>query len=284
MREHEALFGDFYINMVRSGEAGGQMSEVLQRLSEHLERMREARENVVSALIYPAILVLVSIISVFVMLAFVVPQFESLFHNMGSALPLPTRIIVAAGKFMSQYGWIVVLALVGIGWSMKRWWSTPDGRAWRDAKVLKVPAFGNLATRFEVARFARTLGTLLGNGVPVLSALGIAIDTIGNRYLRARMAGVPARVKQGTRFAEALGEVNFLSPVALNMLRIGEETGRLDSMLIEVARVGDIEVQSATKRVLTMLEPLLILTLGLVIGAIIISLLMGILSVNDLAG
>lgn len=284
LRKHEDLFGDFYINMVRSGEAGGQMAEVLERLAEHLERMRAARENVISALIYPAILVAVSVLSVFFMLAFVVPQFESLFRDMGQALPLPTRIIVGVGKFMSGYGWVFVLAAGAMTWGMRNWWRTPEGRAWRDRKLLGIPALGAVVARFEATRFARTMGTLLGNGVPILTALGIAIDTIGNRHLRAALAEVPGHVKQGMRFGEALGKTQFLSPIALNMVRIGEETGSLGSMLLQVAHVGDNEVQAATKRALTMLEPLLILTLGLVIGAIIISLLMGILSVNDLAG
>lgn len=283
LREHEALFGDFYINMVRSGEAGGQMAEVLQRLAEHLERMRAARESVTSALMYPAILVLVSIVSIAIMLGFVVPQFESLFRGMGEALPLATRIVIAVGNFFKHWGWALVLAVSAWVWLLRRWWRTPRGRQSRDARMAHLPVFGTIVRKFEVTRFTRTLGTLLGNGVPILGALAIAIETIGNLELRARLVDVPGSVKQGTRFAEALSKVDFLSPVALNMVRVGEETGRLDSMLLEVARVGDTEVQAATKRALTLLEPLLILTLGLAIGAIIISILMGIISVNELA-
>lgn len=280
---HQALFGDFYINMVRSGEAGGQLADVLGRLAEHLERVKELRESVISALIYPAILVVVAAISVFLMLGFVVPQFESLFEDMGEALPLPTRVIVAAGHLVADWGWLIALVVAGIVWLVRRWLGTAPGREWRDAWLLRLPVLGEVVRKYEITRFARSMGTLLGNGVPIVTALRIAAETMGNKRLRAAMGSVAPAIKQGGRMADALAKTALFTPLALNMVRLGEETGRLDSMLQELARVHDAEVQSGVKRALTLLEPMLILTLGMVIAAIIVSILMGILSVNQLA-
>lgn len=283
LQAHEALFGEFYINMVRSGEAGGQLGEILERLAEHLERVRALRESVVSALIYPAILVVVAVLSVFLMLAFVVPQFETLFNDMGEALPLPTRIIVAAGHLVADWGWLLAILIFAGVVLIRRWLRTSAGRAWWDRWLLALPVLGGVVQKFEITRFARSMGTLLGSGVPMVSAINIASDTMGNMRLRAAMAGVAPAIKQGGRMADALGETGLFTPLAVNMVRLGEETGRLDQMLLELARVHDREVQSGVKRALTLIEPLLILVLGLVIAAIIVSILMGILSVNELA-
>lgn len=280
---HQAVFGEFYINMVRAGEAGGQLADVLGRLAEHLERVKALRESVVSALIYPAVLVVVAAISVFLMLGFVVPQFESLFDDMGEALPLPTRIIVAAGHGVADWGWLIALAAAAAAWLLRRWLATPAGRDWRDAQALKLPVLGGVVRKYELTRFARSMGTLLGNGVPIVHALRIASDTMANQHLRRALAGVAPAIKQGGRLADALAGSGLFGALALNMLRLGEETGRLDAMLLELARVADGEVQAGVKRALTLLEPLLILVLGAVIAAIIVSILLGILSVNDLA-
>ncbi|MDR0635271.1 MAG: type II secretion system F family protein [Azoarcus sp.] len=281
---HQALFGDFYINMVRSGEAGGQLAEVLSRLAEHLERIKALRESVVSALIYPAILVLVALISVFMMLGFVVPQFESLFNDMGEALPLPTRIIVAVGHFFSDWWWGLALGAAALVAGLRQWLSSPAGRIRRDEWLLKLPALGALVQKYEATRFTRSMGTLLGNGVPIVMALRIAADTMSNHKLRAGMAGVAPAIKQGGRLADALQATGLFTPLALNMVRLGEETGRLDAMLLELARVHDGEVETGIKRMLALLEPALILVLGAMIAAIIVSILLGILSVNELAG
>ncbi len=284
LQPHHQHFGDFYINMVRSGEAGGQLGEVLVRLAEHLERVKALRESVISALIYPAILVIVACISVFLMLGFVVPQFETLFDDMGEALPLPTRLIVGLGHFVSGWWWLLAAVIALIVWLVRRWLRTPRGAAWRDALLLRLPVFGQIMRKYELTRFARSMGTLLGNGVPIVVSLRIAADTVGNSLLRTAFDSVPASIKQGVRLGDALAATGLMTPLALNMVRLGEETGRLDAMLLELARVYDSDVQAGVKRGLTLLEPLLILVLGGVIAAIIVSILMGILSVNDLAG
>ncbi|MBN9429130.1 MAG: type II secretion system F family protein [Burkholderiales bacterium] len=280
---HHALFGDFYVNMVRSGETGGQLADVLTRLAEHLERVRQLREGVVSAVIYPAILVVVAVISVVLMLGFVVPQFETLFKDMGEALPWPTQVIVGAGHLVAQWGWLLVLGIVGVVLVVRSMLRTPGGRLWRDRQMLRLPVLGPLIRKYEITRFARSMGTLLGNGVSIVTAIRIASDTMENHLLRGAMVSVAPAIKQGERMAQALERTGLFTPLALNMVRLGEETGRLDAMLLELARIHDDEVQSGVKRALTLLEPILILALGAVIAAIIVSILMGILSVNDLA-
>ncbi|WP_068635747.1 type II secretion system F family protein [Thauera butanivorans] len=280
---HRELFGDFYLSMIRSGEIGGQLPDVLGRLAEHLERVKGLRDSVVSALIYPAILVVVACISVFLMLGFVVPQFESLFNDMGEALPLPTRIIVGAGHFVADWWWLIALMVFLAAVAVRKWVATPAGRATRDAWLLRLPVLGQVLRKYEITRFARSMGTLLGNGVPIVGALNIAAETMGNKQLRVAMDCVAPVIKQGGRMAEALERTKLFTPLALNMVRLGEETGRLDAMLQELARVSDAEVQNGVKRALTLLEPALILILGGMIAAIIVAILMGILSVNDLA-
>ncbi|GHT86045.1 type II secretion system protein GspF [Betaproteobacteria bacterium] len=280
---HQALFGDFYLNMVRSGEVGGQLAEVLGRLNEHLERAKALREAAVSALIYPAFLVLVATASVIMMLGFVVPQFEGLFKELGDGLPLITQMVVGMGHFVGDWWWAMAVAAM-LAWGVgKRWLATPEGRLVRDHTILKLPLIGGVVQKYEATRFTRSLGTLLGNGVPIVTALSIASATMSNHLLRNRMTPVGPMIKQGGRLANALAPTRLFTPLALNMVRLGEETGQLDEMLLELARVQDSEVEHGIKRLLALLEPVLIVVLGLVISVIIVALLLGIMSINDLA-
>lgn len=281
---HPALFGEFYLGMVRAGEAGGRLAEVLARLAEHLERSRALREAVLSAVLYPAILTVVALASVILMLAFVIPRFEALFGQMGEALPLSARITVAAGHFVLDWGGPVALALATASALAYRALRSPRGRAWGDAQLLRLPVLGALARKTASARFARSLGTLLSSGVPVVTAVRIASDSVGSAALRPAVAGMATALKQGGRMSEALAGTGVFAPFALNMVRLGEETGRLDQMLLELARMQDDELQVGIGRALTLLEPALILGLGGIIGLIIASVLAGILSINELAG
>ncbi|GAA4418951.1 type II secretion system F family protein [Acidovorax lacteus] len=280
---HRELFGDFYINMVRSGEASGQLASVFERLVEHIERLRALRESVISAAIYPAILLGVAILSLAAMLGFVVPQFETLFKDMGDALPAPTRFVMVLGQVFTQYGWALAVGAAAVFWLMRRWARSPRGRAALQRRALQLPVLGPLLHQYDLTLFARSLGTLLGNGVPLIAALNIATETVGNVNLRTALAGVPAQVKDGTKLVDALSVTGIFEPLAVNLIRVGEETGRIGPMLLELAHIYNRNVETGIKRALTMLEPLLILVLGLLIAAIIVSILLGILSVNDLA-
>lgn len=277
------LFDDFYVSMIRSGEASGNLADVLTRLAAQLERSRQVRSSVVSAMIYPAILAVVALISVLVMLGFVVPQFEVLFADMGEALPLLTEWVVAGGEAIKTYGIYMVLAATGVFWLARRWFRTTKGKLWLDEHLLRLPVFGAVVFKYEVARFARTMGTLLASGVSLLQSLNIAVSTVSNVPIRDSLASLAPEVKRGGRISIALQEAEQFSPMMIQMVRVGEESGQLGDMMLELARVYDDEVSAGVKRSLTLLEPLLILTMGGMIGLIIVAILMGILSVNDLA-
>lgn len=282
LAQHPRHFDDFYINMVRSGEASGQMAEVLRRLVEHMERLRALRESVVSALIYPAILLSVAVLTLVLMLGFVVPKFRDLFEDLGDALPLPTQILMWVGDVFTQWGWLIALVLVFGGLAGGQWLRSPAGKLWWQGRVLQLPLLGPLVARFQMTLFARSWGTLLGNGVPMLTALSIATDTVGNAVMREPLKTVAPVVKDGGRVVQALQQTGLFEPLAINLIRVGEETGRVGQMALELADILNRQVETGIKRALTLIEPLMILVLGVLVALIIISLMMGVLSVNDL--
>lgn len=275
------LFGTFYISMIKSGEASGHLAEVLAQLGGYLERSKNIRSSVISALIYPAILAVVAVIAVFVMLGFVVPEFEALFEDMGDTLPMLTQVIVWLGDWVGDWWWMLV-ALSCIGFAvLRRWIATDAGRQWLDIKLLNLPLSGQILLKFEVARFSRTLGTLLQNGVAMLKATDIAVGTVSNCLVRASLEKMAPEIKRGGRLSQAM-DSRIFPPVAQQMVRVGEESGSLDRMLLELAALNEDEVEASIKRALTLLEPALILGMGAVIAFIIMGILMGILSVNTL--
>lgn len=283
LSQRHDLFGDFYINMVRSGEASGQMSAVLDRLVEHMERQRSLKESVISATIYPAILLGVAVLSLIAMLGFVVPQFEKLFTDMGDALPLPTRMVMTMGQAFTSYGLVMGIVVFALGAFVLRWFRSPTGRSWWQARILRLPLMGPLALKYQLTLFSRSLGTLLGNGVPMLTALHIATETVGNTVLQQALGKVGPIVKEGGKVVHAISATGIFEPLAINLIRVGEETGRIGPMMLELANILNREVETGIKRLLTLVEPALILVLGVLIAAIIVSILLGILSINDLA-
>ena len=276
------VFSRFYVNIVRAGEAGGALGVVLTRLADTMERNKELREAVKSALIYPTILIGVAVTSVLVLLVWVVPQFEQTFAQAGKALPLPTMIVIFLGTTLKQWWWAGFAFIVLLIWWIRRRLRTPAVRVRWDARTLRLPLVGDLVTKVEVARFARTLATLLGNGVTLLAGLGIVKETLGNVVLANALDGVIARLREGKGFGRPLDETGLYPKLAVQMILVGEESGRLEEMLNRVADVYDREVAMAIKRFLSVLEPALILSLAVLIGGFVFSILLGVMGMIEL--
>ena len=283
LADQGAVFSPLYINTVRAGEAGGAMQHVLARLAEYMERSHRLRENIRSALVYPLILLTVAGLSVVLLLTFVVPQFSQMFDEMGQALPLPTQIVIGIGELFRAYWWLllgVILLLAALGRSQLQ---RPEVRYRWDRRVLTLPLFGELVAKVETARFARTLGTLLENGLPLLMALRLVRDVISNGVIAEGVGGACDLLERGRGLADPLIEQGLLPPLALQMIKVGEESGNLGPTLFKIADIYDEEVSASVKRMLTLLEPVLIVGLGVIVAGIIISILLAVLSANQLA-
>ncbi len=276
------LFSRFYINVVRAGEAGGALGTVLSRLAETMERNKELRESVKSALIYPSILVCVAVASVMVLLVWVVPQFQQTFAQAGKALPLPTQVVIVVGTALRRYWWLMLLGVTAAVWLFRRRLARPEVRFRWDGRMLRAPLLGDLLAKVEVARLARTLATLLGNGVTLLAGLSIVKETMTNSVLANALDGVVTRLREGKGFGRPLVETGLYPRLATQMILVGEESGRLEEMLHRVADVYDREVAAAIKRFLAVLEPALILSLAVLIGGIVLSILMGVMAMSAL--
>lgn len=283
LESQSGVFSKFYLNMVRAGELGGSLSEVLQRLSEYLERSQELKSTVSTALIYPAILLFMSMVSLFVMLTFVVPQFSEMFESAGKELPVATQIVVAIADFLQAYWWALLLIVILGSSFMKAQLANPISKKTWDRRFLSVPLFGNIILNMETANLSRTLGTLLGNGVSILVALGIARETVNNSVIATDIAEAEEHLKQGKSMSEVMIKSAVFPKMALQMMKLGEETGKLEEMLLRIAIIYDKQLRTSIQRMLALLEPVLIISLGLLIAGIIVSILLAILSVNDLA-
>lgn len=277
------VFTRFYVNLVRAGEAGGALDVVLERLSEYLERTKELRDTVVTALIYPVILLVMSVVSLMVLLLFVVPQFMELFESAGKELPVPTQIVVGLAEALRGYWWLIALVVVGTVLLLKTQLADPRYRPAWHRRLLWAPLVGDLVRKIETSSFSRTLATLLQNGVPLLTSLSIVRETLNNIAAAERLEIAVVSVKEGSGLAVPMAEVGWLPTLAVQMIKLGEESGHLPDMLERVANTYDKEVRTAVQRLLALLEPILIVGLGIVIAGIIASILMAILSVNDLA-
>ena len=283
LEKQTGTFTKFYLNMIRAGEAGGSLSEVLTRLSEYLERSKELKDTVSTALIYPAILLIMSLASLFVMLTFVVPQFSEMFESAGKALPVSTQIVVGLAEWLQSYWWALILAVLLISAYMNFQLADPVTKKVWDKRFLELPLVGNIILNKETANISRTLGTLLGNGVSILTALAIVRETVDNLVLTAAIQEAEEQLKQGKNMSDALLDKGIFPKMAMQMIKMGEETGRLEEMLLRVATIYDKQLRTAIQRMLALLEPALIISLGFMIAGIIVSILLAILSVNDLA-
>jgi general secretion pathway protein F len=280
LQRHPKVFPRLYINMIRAGEAGGVLDVVLDKLNEFLESSKELKEHVLSVMIYPIILIVTGGISIIILLTYVLPKFSVIFAELGSSLPLPTQVLLRFSNALKSYWWIVLSVMIA-GWIIfKNYIKSDTGRYNWDAFKLKL--MGEVIRKLETARFCRTLGTLLRSGVPLLQALNNARDVINNQVIASAIDAVSAGAKEGKGIAVPLSSANVFPPLALSMIKVGEETGQLDNMLMKVASTYEKSLNVAIKRFVSLLEPAMILSMGLIIGFIVISMLMAIFSITEL--
>lgn len=282
LAKHPELFSTLYVNMIRAGEAGGVLEAVLVRLGVFLENSQDLKDFVRSAMVYPLFLVFVAGISIIILMTFVIPKFSGIFADMGQTIPLTTRFLLMSSEILRSW-WPVILAGLGMaGFLLRRYLKTPAGRLRLDQYKLRLPFARELVKKMEVARFARTLGTLTRSGVPILQALNLVREVIVNRMIARSMGPVYDRVKEGERLSGPLSETGIFPSLAIQMITVGEETGRLDDMLLRVAENYEKAVKNTVKRLISLLEPVMILAMGLVVGFIVISMLMAIFSMNEM--
>ncbi len=281
LADHPPLFTPLYISLVRAGEASGALGQVLGELAEHLERLQDLRSRVRSALIYPALLLSVAVSSILILLIWVIPRFEEMFSGLGATMPLPTQIVIATGNFLADYWFLLLLVVLSFALLARALLRFPAVREHWDAALLGLPFVGMLVARIQLARFSRTLGTLLRNGIPLVEAIALSAGTVSNVVYQRAIHGIDARLRQGETLTSALSNTGERIPaLAIHMVRVGEETGRLDEMLLRMAEIYERESDVSVQRYVAVLEPALILLLGVLIGGIVISVLVAILSIN----
>ena len=271
MKKHPKTFDALYSNMIAAGEAGGILDTILKRLAVYIEKNVKLKGDVKSAMIYPVAVIAIAAIVVGAILWKVIPTFATLFAGLGAQLPLPTRIVIAMSDGVVAWGWLVVLSIFAFGWIIARYYSTPGGRHAIDALLLKTPVLGNILRKVSVARFCRTLSTLLSSGVPILDGLDITARTSGNAIIEAAIQKTRSGIERGETVSGPLKDTNVFPSMVVQMINVGETTGALDAMLSKIADFYEDEVDSAVAGMLTLLEPLMIAFLGVVVGGIVIA-------------
>jgi len=282
LAEHSRVFPSIYVNMVRAGEAGGIMESVLERLADYLENSEKARDEIRSAMTYPLILAFVGSTSIIILLTYVLPKFALVFNDLGATMPTSTRMVMGLSQGLQTYWWVAVLLGTAAVFGFRRFTSTPGGRFKVDRFKLTVPLFGELIRKVQVARFARTLGTMLKGGVPLLQSLEIVRAIVNNTVIVQALLAVQKDVSEGKGLAQPLERTGVFPALSLQMVAVGEETGRLDDMLIVVSDHYDRDVTNTVARLMSMLEPAMLLLMGLVTGFIVIAMLSAVFSINEM--
>jgi general secretion pathway protein F len=280
--EYPRIFPKLYINMVKAGESGGFLEAILSRLARYLQSTKEIREYLVSVMLYPLILTIVSGVSITVLVTFVIPRFAKIFSDLGQAIPLPTQIVLSFSQFVKGYWWAGLALIAFIYFGLKIYTKNMERRWKWDRFKLRWIVIGDLIKKVEVARFARTLGTLLQSGVSILPAFTLVKEISQNQAISKSIAHVHDRLREGKGISRSMEETGVFPPLAVHMIGVGEETGRLDEMLIKVAETYEENVQTAMKRFVSLLEPLIIVIMGAVVFFIVVSILLAILSINEI--
>jgi type IV pilus assembly protein PilC len=284
LKKHPATFNELYTNLVVAGEEGGILDTILTRLANYIEKSEALKKKVKSALIYPATIVGVALIVVAILMIFVIPVFETLFKSAGQNLPLPTLIVLTLSKLIKKYVIILIPALILLFYMARKYYQTQNGRAVIDRLILKLPVFGPLLRKIAVARFSRTLGTLVSSGVPILDGLTIVSRTSGNKTIETAILNARASIREGETIAEPLNRSKIFPPMVIQMISVGESTGALDNMLSKIAEFYEEEVDIAVANLTSLLEPFLMIFLGVVIGGVVISMYLPIFQMASAVG
>jgi general secretion pathway protein F len=280
---HPTYFNELYINMVRAGEASGSLALVVERLAEFERSRDDLRSYIVGSLIYPVLLALVGTVSVFILLNFVIPRFAEVFTTSRIPMPLPTQILMRVSEIVNRYGLIGIGAVIALLAGARSYIRTPAGRLAWDRARLRIPVLGEALRKADTARFARSMATLVGNSVPLVQSIGIARAILANRVIAGSLDGVAQGVKRGEGIAGPLRRAGQFPPLAAHLLSVGEETGKLDQMFARMADIYEKDTRDAIKRFTTLFEPLVILFMGVVVGAMILSIMLAITSINEIA-
>lgn len=272
MARHPQVFSALFVNMVRAGETGGVLDEVLLRVAEHYEKDMALKAKIKSAMAYPIIMFVMSMLIVFAMITFIVPVFVNMFATLGGELPLPTKVLVIMSDGIRRFWYLVILAVLGLRLALKNYRKTPQGKFFFDRLKLKLPVFGMLNTKLAVARFTRTFGTLVSSGVPILQGLEIVAEAANSEVISRAVKEARASIKEGETIAKPLGNSKIFPPMVVQMISVGEETGALDAMLRKIADFYDQEVAAMVDSLTSLIEPLMIAVMGVIIGGIIVSL------------
>jgi type IV pilus assembly protein PilC len=284
LKKHPVTFNELYTNLVVAGEEGGILDNILNRLANYIEKSEALRKKVKSALVYPTTIIGVAVIVVMILMIFVIPVFETMFKSAGQTLPLPTLIVLTLSKMIKKYVVILIPALILLFYMAKKYYQTQNGRAVIDRLLLKLPVFGALFKKIAVARFSRTLGTLVSSGVPILDGLTIVSRTSGNRTIEIAILNARTSIREGETIAEPLSRSGIFPPMVIQMISVGESTGALDSMLSKIADFYEEEVDIAVANLTSLLEPLLMVFLGVVIGGVVISMYLPIFQMASAVG
>ena len=271
MKKHPKVFDPLFTNMIAAGEAGGILDTILKRLATYIEKAVKLQGQVKSAMIYPVAVIVIATLVVGVILWKVIPTFANLFAGLGAELPLPTRVVIGLSNALVRYGIFLIMALFAAGWGFKSYYATPNGRRVVDAAVLKMPILGNLMRKIAVARFCRTLSTLLASGVSILEALDITAKTAGNAIVEEAIQNTRKSIERGETIAQPLKDTAVFPSMVVQMIGVGEATGALDTMLAKIADFYEDEVDTAVAGLLTLLEPIMIAFLGVIVGGIVIA-------------
>lgn len=284
LSRHPKAFDQLYVNLVAAGEVGGILDTILNRLAAYIEKAMKLKKQVKGAMVYPATILSIAVIVVGVILVFVIPTFAKMFADFGSELPMPTRIVISLSNFMKKYIVVMIAGFIGIKYGIGKYYATPNGRKVIDRFALKAPIAGPLIRKVAVAKFTRTLGTMISSGVPIMDGLEIVAKTAGNKIVEEAIYGVRQAISEGKTMAEPLASCGVFPPMVVQMISVGEATGAMDAMLNKIADFYDDEVDDAVSALTSMMEPLLMVVLGTTVGGLVVAMYLPIFKMASAVG